>query len=57
MPEKMLRVNALIDVDRKKKLFHALVDEQISYSEWTRRMIDRYLAEQEAKAKRRRERR
>ncbi|MDX1814607.1 MAG: hypothetical protein R3239_01500 [Thermodesulfobacteriota bacterium] len=42
-------------MDRKKKirLYHVLLDEGITFSEWLRRNIDAYLEEKEAKGKRR----
>ena len=44
MPKKL---NALIDDDRVKRLYHVLVDEDLSFTEWLRRQIDRYLEERE----------
>ena len=44
MPKKL---NALIDDNRVKRLYHVLVDEDLSFTEWLRRQIDRYLAEKE----------
>jgi len=48
-----VRINAVIDEWRKLRLFHALLDDKISFTEWLRRAIDRYLAEK-AKPERRR---
>jgi hypothetical protein len=42
MPKKL---NALIDDDRVKRLYHALVDEDLSFTEWLGRQIGRYLEE------------
>ena len=44
MPKKL---NALIDDNRVKRLYHVLVDEDLSFTEWLRRQIDRYLEERE----------
>lgn len=42
-------------MNRKKKirLFHVLLDEGITFSEWLRQQIDSHLAEKEPKGKRR----
>jgi hypothetical protein len=48
-----VRINAVIDTERKLRLFHALLDEGISFTEWLRRQIDSYLAEREKPARRR----
>ena len=44
MPKKL---NALIDDNRVKRLYHVLVDEDLSFTEWLRRQIDRDLEEKE----------
>lgn len=46
-----VRINAVIDEERKLRLFHALLDDGISFTEWLRRQIDAYLAEKEPKGK------
>ena len=46
-----IRLNANVDEEQAKRLKHTLVDEGISFSEWLRRQIDRYLAEKEPKGK------
>ena len=46
-----VRINAVIDEERKIHLFHALLDDRISFTEWLRRQIDAYLAEKEPKWK------
>ena len=48
-------VKVIARMDRKKKvrLYHVLLDEGITFSEWLRRNIDAYLEEKEAKGKRR----
>jgi hypothetical protein len=46
-----VRINAVIDEGRKLRLFHALLDDRISFTEWLRRQIDGYLAEKEPKAR------
>jgi hypothetical protein len=48
-----VRINAVIDEERKLRLFHALLDDGISFTAWLRRQIDRYLEEKELKGKRR----
>jgi hypothetical protein len=45
MPKKL---NALMDDERTKRLYHALVDDDISFTEWLRRAIDWYLREKAA---------
>lgn len=51
-----VRINAVIDEERKLRLFHALLDEKISFTEWLRRQIDAYLEKKEPKKpKKRRE--
>ena len=45
MPKKL---NAMMDDERTKRLYHALVDEDISFTEWLRRAIDWYLDEKTA---------
>jgi hypothetical protein len=47
-------VKVIARMDRKKKvrLYHVLLDEGITFSEWLRRQIDAYLAEKEPKGKR-----
>ena len=48
-------VKVIARMDRKKKvrLYHVLLDEGITFSEWLRRQIDACLAEKEPKGKRR----
>ena len=46
-----VRINAVIDEERKLRLFHALLDDRISFTGWLRRQIDAYLAEKEPKGK------
>jgi hypothetical protein len=47
------RLNAEVDEETRRKLYHALLDEGISFAEWLRRQIDAYLAEREPKGKQR----
>ena len=49
----MVRLNAEVDEDRRRRLYHALLDDGLSFAEWLRRQIDQYLAEKEPKGKRR----
>lgn len=46
-----IRLNANVEEDQAKRLKHALVDEDVSFSEWLRGQIDRYLSEKEPKRK------
>lgn len=46
-----IRLNANVEEDQAKRLKHALVDEDVSFSEWLRRQIDQYLSEKEPKRK------
>ncbi len=48
-------IKVIARMNRKKKiqLYHVLLDEGITFSEWLRRQIDSYLAEKEPKGKRR----
>lgn len=49
----LIRLNANVDRERARQLKHALIDEGLSFSEWLRQQIDKYLAEKEPKHKRR----
>ena len=49
--DEMVRVNVLIGREQRRRLFHVLLDEEISFSEWTRRMIEVYLEEKETKGR------
>ena len=49
----MARLNADVSDELRKRLLHALVDEDISFAEWLRRQIDQYLVEKEPKGKKR----
>ena len=48
----MVRLNAEVDEDRRRRLYHALLDDGLSFAEWLRERIDSYLAEKEPKGKR-----
>jgi hypothetical protein len=48
----MARLNADVPDELRKRLLHALVDEDISFAEWLRRQIEAYLAEMKTKGKR-----
>ena len=48
----MVRLNAEVDEERRLRLYHALLDDRLSFTEWLRRQIDQYLAEREPKGKR-----
>lgn len=49
---KQVKVIALIDEERRRMLYHRLLDENMSFAEWLRRQIDAYLAENGPKGKR-----
>jgi len=49
---KQVKVIAEIDEIQKKRLYHILLDQDVSFAEWLRRQIDAYLAEKEPKGKR-----
>lgn len=48
----MVRLNAELDAERRLRLYHALLDDGLSFTEWLRRQIDAYIAEKETKKKR-----
>lgn len=47
----MPRLNAEVDEETRRKLYHALLDEGITFTEWLKRQIDAYLAEKEPRKK------
>jgi len=47
----MVRLNAEVDEERRRRLYHVLLDDGLSFTEWLRRQIDAYLAEKEPKGK------
>ena len=47
----MVRLNAEVDEERRRSLYHALLDDGLSFTEWLRRQIDAYLAEKEPRGK------
>lgn len=53
MKKETVRVNVLIGKEQRRRLFHVLLDEGQSFSEWTRKQMDAYLAEKVPKGKRR----
>jgi hypothetical protein len=44
-----VKVIARIDEDKRRRLYHVLLDEGITFSEWLRRQINAYLQEKEPK--------
>ena len=48
----MVRLNAEVDEEQRRRLYHALLDDGISFTEWLRRQIDQYLSEKKPKVKR-----
>ena len=49
----VIRVNAMIDEEKQRRLYHILVDERVTFSDWLRRQIDQYIEAKEPKGKRR----
>jgi len=47
----LVRLNAEVDKERRLRLYHALLDDGLSFTEWLRRQIDAYIAEKEPKGK------
>jgi len=47
----LVRLNAEVDEERRRRLYHVLLDDGLSFTEWLRRQIDAYLAEKEPKPK------
>ena len=47
----LVRLNAEVDEERRRRLYHVLLDDGLSFTEWLRRQIDAYLAEKEPKGK------
>lgn len=47
--EQVARLNAEVEDELRKRLFHVLIDEGISFSEWLRQQIDTYLSEKDPK--------
>jgi len=45
----LVRLNAEVDKERRLRLYHALLDDGLSFTEWLRRQIDAYLEEKEPK--------
>jgi hypothetical protein len=41
----MARLNAEVDEETRRALYHALLDDGLTFAEWMRRQIDAYLAE------------
>jgi len=53
----LVRLNAEVDEERRRRLYHVLLDDDLSFTEWLRRQIDAYLAEKEAMGKKKPKRR
>jgi hypothetical protein len=49
--EDEIKVIARMDRKKKVRLYHVLLDEGITFSEWLRRQIDAYLTVKEPKRK------
>jgi hypothetical protein len=47
----LVRLNAEVDDGRRRRLYHVLLDDGLSFTEWLRRQIDAYLVEKEPKGK------
>jgi antitoxin component of RelBE/YafQ-DinJ toxin-antitoxin module len=48
---KIVKVIAGIDEDLKRRLYHVLLDEGITFSDWMRDQVDAYLKKKEGKKK------
>jgi len=48
---KQVKVIALVDEGQRKRLYHVLLDEDMSFAEWLRRQIDQYVAAKEPNGK------
>ena len=46
---KMVKLIALVEEEKRRRLYHILLDEDISFAEWLRRQIDAYLQEKKPK--------
>lgn len=49
--DELVRVNVLLGREQRRRLFHVLLDEGVSFSEWVRQQVDRYLAEKAERGK------
>jgi hypothetical protein len=49
----VVRLNAEVDEERRRRLYHILLDEGISFSDWLRKQIDAYIEKKEGKPRRR----
>ena len=47
----VVRLNAEVDEERRRRLYHVLLDDGLSFTEWLRKQIDAYLASKETKGK------
>jgi hypothetical protein len=47
-----VKIIARVDAEKKRRLYHVLLDEGTTFSEWLRRQIDAYLQEKEPKGTR-----
>ena len=47
-----VKLIALVDEEQRKRLYHILLDEGVSFAEWLRRQIDAYTKAKEPKGKR-----
>jgi hypothetical protein len=45
----MARLNAEVDETTRRELYHALLDDGLTFAEWMRRQIDAYLAERRSR--------
>jgi hypothetical protein len=50
--DELVRVNVLLGREQRRRLFHVLLDANLSFSEWVRQQVDAYLEKQEPKGKR-----
>jgi hypothetical protein len=47
----LARLNAEVDEERRRRLYHVLLDDGLSFTEWLRRQIDVYISEKEPKGR------
>jgi hypothetical protein len=49
----MARLNAEVDEATRRELYHALLDDGLTFADWMRRAIDAYLAERRSRPRKR----
>ncbi|MEW6720825.1 MAG: hypothetical protein AB1346_10295 [Thermodesulfobacteriota bacterium] len=51
MAKKMVKVIALVEEEQRRRLYHALLDENKSFAEWLREQINAYLVRTDEKTR------